>query len=77
MRVVLHPVASLLWLHLCPFHLNFNNKEKAKMRVKILEEQGKGEFDSEEGIVTNKTLKEQEQIKVYVDEVRKAFSTGT
>ena len=29
------------------------NKEKAKMRFKMLEEQGKEEFDSEEGIVTN------------------------
>lgn len=49
------------------------NKEKAKMRVKMLEEQGKEEFYSEDGIVTNKTLEEQEQIKVYLDEVRKAY----
>ena len=50
-----------------------NNKEKAKLRVKMLEEQGKEEFNSEEGIVTNKTLDEQEQIEVYLDEVRKGY----
>ena len=49
------------------------NKEKAKMREKMLEEQGKAEFDSEEGIMTNKTLEEQEQIEVYLDEVRKGY----
>ena len=49
------------------------NKEKAKLKQKIIEEQGKEEFDSEDGIVSNKTLEEQEQIEVYLDEVRKAY----
>mgnify|MGYP003321875175 CR=1 FL=1 len=49
------------------------NKEKAKLKQKIIEEQGKEEFDSEDGIVTNKTLEEQEQIEVYLDEVRKGY----
>ena len=33
-----------------------NNKEKAKLGRQVLEEQGKEEFYSEEGMVTNKTL---------------------
>jgi len=49
------------------------NKEKAKLKQKIIEEQGKEEFDSEDGIVTNKTLEEQEQLEVYLDEVRKGY----
>ena len=48
------------------------NKEKAKMRKQVLEEQGKEEYESEEGVVTNETLEEQEQIEAYLDEVRKA-----
>ena len=48
------------------------NKEKAKMRKKVLEEQGKEEYESEEGVVTNETLEEQEQIEAYLDEVRKS-----
>ena len=50
-----------------------SNKEKAKLRRRVLEEQGKQEFDSEEGMVTNKTLEEQELIEIYLDEVRKAY----
>ena len=49
------------------------NKAKAMLRRQVLEEQGKEEYDSNEGIVTNETLKEQEQIEAYIDEVRKAF----
>ena len=49
-----------------------NNKEKAKLRRQILEEQGKEEYDSKDGMVTNGTLEEQEQIEAYLDEVRKA-----
>ena len=48
-----------------------NNKEKAKLRRQVLEEQGKEEYDSKEGMVTNETLEEQEQIETYLDEVRK------
>ena len=50
-----------------------NNRAKAKLRRQILEEQGKEEFYSEEGIVTNKTLEEQEQIEAYLDEVKQAY----
>ena len=50
-----------------------NNKEKAKLRRQALEERGKEKFDPEEGVVTNKTLEEQEQIEAYLDEVSKAY----
>ena len=50
-----------------------NNKEKAKLRRQVLEEQGKEEYNSKDGIVTNETLTEQEQIQDYLDEVRKAY----
>merc|ERR1719458_1984307 len=49
-----------------------NNKEKAKLKRQQLEEKGKEEFESKEGIVTNETLEEQEQIETYLDEVRKS-----
>ena len=49
-----------------------NNKEKAKLRRQILEEQGKEEYDSKEGIVSTTILDEQEQIEAYLDEVKKA-----
>ena len=49
-----------------------NNKEKAKLRRQILEEQGKEEYESNEGMVMNETLEEQDQIEAYLDEVRKA-----
>merc|ERR1719264_75044 len=49
-----------------------NNKEKAKLKRQQLEEKGKEEFETKEGIVTNKTLEEQEQIEAYLDEVRKS-----
>merc|ERR1719458_404933 len=52
-----------------------NNKEKAKLRKKVLEEQGKEEYESKQGVVTNETLEEQEQIETYLDEERKALLT--
>merc|ERR1719458_459270 len=52
-----------------------NNKEKDKLRKKVLEEQGKEEYESKQGVVTNETLEEQEQIETYLDEVRKALLT--
>ena len=39
-----------------------NNQEKAIKKRQILEEQGKEEYNSKEGIMTNKILEEQEQI---------------
>ena len=48
------------------------NKEKAKGRRQDLEAEAKKEFDSNDGIVSNKVLDEQEQIESYLDEVRKA-----
>ena len=50
----------------------FNNKEEAKMKRQLLEEEGREEYKSKEGLVSNKVLDEQEQIEVYIDEVRKA-----
>ena len=50
-----------------------NNKEKAKLIEKELEEQGKEEYNSNEGIVSNKTLDKKEQIESYLDEVRNAY----
>ena len=50
-----------------------SNKEKAKARKRELEEQGKEEYNSDEGTVTNKTLDEQDRIDTYLDEVREAY----
>ena len=50
-----------------------NNKEEARLKRKILMEQGKEEYDSNEGIVSNKTLEEQEHIETYHNEVRIAY----
>ena len=47
-----------------------SNKEKAKARKRELEEQGKEEYNSDEGTVTNKTLDEQDRIDTYLDEVK-------
>ena len=46
--------------------------EEAKMKRQLLEEEGREEYKSKEGLVSNKVLDEQEQIEVYIDEVRKA-----
>ena len=50
-----------------------NNKENAKRRKIQLEEQGKVEYDTQEGKVSNRILEEQEQLDEYLDEVRKAY----
>ena len=50
-----------------------SNKEKAKARKRELEEQGKKEYNSDDGTVTNKTLDEQDRIDTYLDEVREAY----
>ena len=50
-----------------------SNKEKAKARKRELEEQGKEEYNSDEGTVTNETLDEQDRIDTYLDEVREAY----
>jgi len=50
-----------------------NNKENAKQRKTQLEEQGKEEYDTQDGQVPNQILEELEQIDVYLDEVRKAY----
>lgn len=50
-----------------------NNKENAKRRKIQLEVQGKVEYDTQEGKVSNRILEEQEQLEVYLDEVRKAY----
>merc|ERR1719458_1381949 len=55
--------------------ISIKNKENAKMRKKVLEEQGKEEYESEQGVVTKEMLEEQEQIETYLDEVRKALLT--
>ncbi len=50
-----------------------NNKEKAKLKRQQLEEKGKEEFESREGIVPNEILEEQEHIEAYLDDVRKSY----
>ena len=48
------------------------NKENAKLRRETLQEQGKEEYDGNDGILSNDKLEEMKQIAVYLDEVRKA-----
>ena len=48
-----------------------NNREKAKLKRQMLQEKGKEDYDSNEGVMTNAMLEEQEQIETYLEELRK------
>ena len=49
------------------------NEEKAKLKRQTLLEQGKKEFETQEGNLEEETLEELAQIESYLDEVRSAF----
>ena len=49
------------------------NMEEVKLKRTVLEKEGKDEYERNKGIVSDKTLHEQEQIDTYLDDLRKSL----